>query len=488
MKSLRDYLTVVDDHSQLTRLSGVDWDLEIGALSDIARKHDRSCALLFDDIEGYDEGYRVVTNMFDTPLQASLALGYEPTTSIRDAVLAHKEHVSVTETTPVETVDSGPVTENVERGEAIDLTDFPVPKWHRHDGGRYIGTADLAVTRNADTGELNAGTYRVQVHGPRTATVYMSPGKDGRRNKDSYLDRDEPVPVILSVGQAPDLFCTANHRLPEGVNELEYAGARRGEPIEVIEGELTGLPISSRAEIVLEGHVYPDADPVTEGPFGEWTGYYGSGTNEELPLTVERVYHRDDPIITGYNNAITPSALTVIRSAAVMWDELERTGIPGIGEVNAFMPNSCLRVISIDQQYAGHSTQVGMQSVSLPSGAYHGRFTVIVDDDIDVFDWDEVKWAMTSRCDPVEDIHVVEDCWSTPLDPIIPPDKKRDGEFTNSRAVIDATRPYHWKDEFPEDATISRELEAEMLDRYGEALFGSEEDVPTTPRPGSESR
>lgn len=478
MKSVREFLEVIDDHGQLERMTGVDWDLEIGAISDIARKNDLSSAILFDDIEGYDEGYRVLTNMFDTPLQATLALGYEPTTSMREAVVAHKEHASVTEGKPVDTVPSGPVTENVEEGDEIDLTAFPVPKWHRHDGGRYIGTADVVVTRNADTGVLNAGTYRVQVHGPKTATVYVSPGKDGRINKDSYLEQDEPVPVVVSLGQAPDLFCAANHRVPSDVNELEYAGARRGESIEVVEGDLTGLPFPSHAELVLEGHIYPDDDPVTEGPFGEWTGYYGSGTNEELPLTVERVYHRDDPIITGSNNAVTPSALSVIRSAAVLWDELEETGIPGIHEVNSFMHDSYFRVISIDQQYAGHSTQVGMQSISLPAGAYHGRFTVIVDDDIDVFDWDEVMWAMTTRCDPEEDLQIVTDCWSTFLDPRIPPEDKQEGELTNSRAVIDATRPYHWREEFPEDAKISRELEREMLEKYGEQLFGSAETTP----------
>jgi UbiD family decarboxylase len=472
MQDLREYLEIVEEHDRLTRLSGVDWDLEIGAVSDVARKHDLGSAVLFEDIQGYDDGYRVLTNMFDGPFQASLALGYEPTTSIREAVVQHKEHVSTTETEALRTVPSGPVMANVREGDEVDLLSFPVPKWHRHDGGRYIGTGDVVVTRNAETGALNAGTYRVQVHGPDTATVYISPGKDGKRNKDSYLDRDDPVPVVVSVGQAPDLFCTVNHRLPADVNELEYASARRrGGPLEVIEGELTGLPIPSRAELVLEGHVYPDADPVTEGPFGEWTGYYGSGTNTELPLSVERVYHRDDPIITGSNNAVSPSALSVIRSAAVLWDELERLGVPGLGEVNSLMHDSYFRVISIDQQYAGHSTQVGLQSVSLPSGAYHGRFTVVVDDDIDVFDWAEVKWAMTSRCDPATDIHVVEDCWSTSLDPIIPPERKEAGDLTNSRAVIDATRPYHWREEFPEDAKISEELEERVLDAYGEDLF-----------------
>lgn len=474
MKDLREYLDIVEEHDRLTRVSGVDWDLEIGAVSDVARRRDLHSTLLFDDIQGYDEGLRVVTNLFDGPYQASLALGYEPTSSMREAVIQHKEHVSTTETESLRTVPEGPVMENVTTGEDIDLLEFPVPKWHRHDGGRYIGTGDVVVTQNADTGDLNAATYRVQVHGPRTATVYISPGKDGKQNKESYLDRGDPVPVVVSVGHAPDLFCTVNHRLPADVNELEYASARRPDDrLEVIEGAVTGLPIPSRAELVLEGHIYPEDDPVTEGPFGEWTGYYGSGTNTELPLTVERVYHRNDPIITGSNNAVSPTALSVIRSAAVLWDELERLGVSGLGEVNSFMPDSYFRVISIDQQYPGHSTQVGMQSVSLPSGAYHGRFTVIVDDDIDVFDWEQVKWAMTSRCDPVNDIHVIEDCWSTGLDPIIPPDRKEAGDFTNSRAVIDATRPFHWRDEFPADTKISEDLERKVLEEYGEDLIGT---------------
>jgi len=475
MKSLRDYIDVIDEHGRLERVSGVDWDLEIGAVSDVAQQRELSSAILFDDIEGHDPGYRVLTNIFDTPFQATLALGYEPTTSMREAVIAHKEHATVSETEEVETVSDGPVKRNVQRGEEVDLTEFPVPKWNEHDGGRYIGTGDVVVTRNNETGEINAGTYRVQVHGPRTATAHISPGKDGRINQDSFLDEDEPFPVIMSVGQAPDLFLTANHRLPSDLNELEYAGARRGEPVEVIEGEVTGLPISSRAEIVIEGHVYPDSEPIEEGPFGEWTGYYASGANRVKPITVERVYHRDDPIITGHHSVIEPSALTVIRSAGVFWDELEDAGISGIGEVNAFMADSYFRAISIDQQYAGHSTQVGMQAVSLPAGAYHGRFTVIVDDDIDVFDWSQVKWAMTSRCDPAEDIHIVEDCWSTTLDPRIPPDRKEEGDLTNSRAIIDATRPYHWQDEFPEDTLLSQELEDTVLEKYGDELFGSTE-------------
>ncbi|MFB6069574.1 MAG: UbiD family decarboxylase [Halanaeroarchaeum sp.] len=474
MNDIRDFLDRLRAHDQLTVLEGADWDLEIGGVSDLVRRDDLETAVLFDDVAGYEPGRRVLTNAFDTPLQASLALGYEPTSSLRKIVETHADRAPMTGSTPPETVASGPVTEHVLADDEVDLTAFPVPKWHARDGGRYVGTGDVVVTRHPETGTLNAGTYRTQVHGPATATVYISPGKDGRRNRDGYLDRGEPAPMVVSVGHAPDLFVAANERLPEGVNELEYAGSRRGAPVEVVEGEMTGLPIPATAELVLEGHVYPDDERVTEGPFGEWTGYYGSGQRDVLPLTVERLYHRTDPIILGYNVAIAPSALSVIRSAGRLWDELEQAGVPGIEAVNAFMPGPYFQVIAVDQQYAGHSTQVGMQAISLPAGAYHGRFTVVVDADVDVYDWQEVLWALSSRCDPAEDVTVVEDCWSTPLDPRIPPERKDEGDLTNSRAVLDATRPYHWREAFPGDARIDDALATRLREKFGDALFDAE--------------
>jgi len=474
MDDLRDFIDRLREHDQLTELTGAHWDLEIGGVSDLVRRDGLETAVLFDDVEGYEPGLRVLTNGFDTPLQASLALGYEPTNSLREVVETHKERGSSVEARDPRVVTEGPVLETVLTGDDVDLTAFPVPKWHAQDGGRYVGTADVVVTRNR-TGQVNLGTYRVQVHGPDSVTVYISPGKDGRRNRDSFLDRDEPFPVVVSVGHAPDLFCAANERLPSGVDELQYASARRDEPVEVIEGQETGLPIPSRSELVLEGHVYPDSEPVTEGPFGEWTGYYGSGTNDLRPMTVERIYHRTDPIIFGYNVAIAPSALSVIRSAARLWDELEQAGTPGIEAVNAFMPGPYFQVVAVDQQYAGHSTQVGMQAISLPAGAYHGRFTVVVDADVDVYDWQEVLWAMTSRCDPAEDVQIIEDCWSTPLDPRIPPAQKQEGDLTNSRAVVDATRPYHWRESFPDDTKVGAALASDLREKFDD-LFGGADD------------
>lgn len=473
MDDLRTFLDALDEYGHLTRVSDVDPELELGGLSKLVRRSDLETSLLFEDIQGYEEGFRLVSNTLDDTVQVSLALGYDPTSTLRETVIAHKEREPVTEAGELRTVESGPVLENVLSGNDVDLTRFPAPRWHEHDGGKYIGTGDVVITRHAETGELNAGTYRMQVHGPKRATLHISPGKDGRINRTSYFDRGEPFPVVVSLGHAPDLFLGSNERLPSSINELEYVSAQRDEPLEVLEGEVTGLPIPNTSELVVEGYVYPDAEPLTEGPFGEWTGYYGSGERKVRPLEIERIYHRDDPIVYGYNNVpVTTTAMAGVRSASKLWEGLEENGIPGIEGVNSYMPGPWFQVVAIDQQYPGHSTQTGAAAISHPAGAYHGRFTIIVDDDIDVFDRDEVMWALTSRCDPEEDIRIVSDCWSTPLDPRIHPDKKEAGDFTNSRAVIDATIPYHWRDEFPENSKISRELAAELREKYSDLFAG----------------
>lgn len=472
----REYLELLDERGGLKHIRGADWDLEIGGISELALKERLGKALLFEDIVDYPSGFRVLSNAYDTPLQITTASGYEPTTDLREAISQHRNRALNPDPPAPRTVSTGPIQENVYDGDEVDLWMFPTPQWHEEDGGRYIGTADAVITRNADTGEVNAGTYRIQVHGPNQVTVYISPGKDGLINQRSYFERDEPCPIVASVGPEPDLFMAANERIPSGISELEYVGGRRGEPFEVIEGEVTGLPVPARSEIVLEGHIYPDSEPVTEGPFGEWTGYYAGGGNALRPVEVERVYHRDDPIITGTHLVLPPMrGRSAMRSASRLWNELEEAGIPGIDSVNVLMSGTWFQVVSIEQQYPGHSTQVGMHAISGPAGAYHGRFTVIVDDDVDVFDREEVLWALTSRCDPAEDTYVIENFWSTYLDPTIHPDRKDTGDLTNSRMVIDATRPYHWRDEYPDTTKMDPSLEEEIRREWEQELLSEEE-------------
>jgi len=474
MRDLREFVDAIEERGQLERVTGADLELEIGGISKIARRDELSTALLFGDFDDTVPGSRVLTNALDTPLQVSLALGQEPTTDIREAVLAQKENASEMETRPVETVDSGPILKNVQRGEQVDLTEFPAPLWHDNDGGRYIGTGDVVITESPDGEDRNAGTYRVQVHGPRTATLNIRPSRDAAQHRRAYFDRGEPFPATISLGHQPDIFMAANQRFPSHVDELEYVSAQRDQPLEVVEGEATDLPFPAHAEIVLEGTVRPDAEEITEGPFGEWTGYYGAGETQQRPFEVDRIYYRDDPIVLTYNNVpMTATAMSTIRSGATLWNQLEEAGMTGIDEVTTIFPGIWFQVVSIEQQYAGHSTQVGMQAMSLPAGSWEGRITIIVDEDINVYDLDEVLWATVSRCDPSEDMQLVENCVSSRINPRMPPEQTASGDHTKSRLLFDATKPYHWKEEFPPDTKLDSETEADIRETWSDLLSQS---------------
>ena len=469
MRDLREFIEAIEERGQLERIAGAKQELEIGGISKIARREELDTALLFEEIPGTRPGARILTNAGDTALQVTLSLGHEPTTDIREALLAQKEHAGKTETRPVETVTDGPVLDNVQRGSDIDLTEFAAPIWHSEDGGPYIGTADVVITEDADGEDRNAGTYRVQVHGPETATLNIRPGRDGDRHRQSYFDRDEPFPAVISLGHQPDIFMASNKRFPAHVDELEFVSAQRDQPLEVVEGEESGLPFPARSELVIEGHVRPDAEEITEGPFGEWTGYYGAGETQQRPFEIDRIYHRDDPIVLAYNNVpMASTAMTTIRSGAQLWDQLEKAGITGIDEVTTIFPGIWFQIISIEQQYAGHSTQVGMQAMSLPAGVWEGRITIIVDEDVDVHNLDEVLWATVSRCDPAEDLQVIEGCVSSRINPRMSPEKTESGDHTKSRMLIDATKPYHWKDEFPADTRIDPDLETRLKEEYAD--------------------
>ena len=129
-------------------------------------------------------------------------------------------------------------------------------------------------------------------------------------------------------------------------------------------------------------------------------------------------------------------------------------------------------VISLEQRYAGHAKQAATAAMSSPEGAYHGRFIIVVDDDIDPTNEGDVLWAVATRCDPATAIDIVRDCWSTPLDPTLTPEKRGAGNFTNSRAIINACRPYHWKDQYPKVNRVSGELRGKTLKKWKE-LFSS---------------
>ena len=215
------------------------------------------------------------------------------------------------------------------------------------------------------------------------------------------------------------------------------------------------------AELVLEGEIVP-GEVAAEGPFGEFTGYYASPQSQQPVMRVQRVYYRNDPIMTMATPMRPPTDVSFSKAlvkSGMIWDEVERAGLSGVkgvwcheaGVVRMFL------VIAIKQAYAGHAKQAAMLAANCQSGAYMGKFVVVVDDDVDPTDLFDVLWAMCTRCDPVNDIDFVRNTWASPLDPMVPHDAK---SYVNSRAIIDACRPFDRLRDFPESSAGNARLAA----------------------------
>jgi len=184
-------------------------------------------------------------------------------------------------------VESGPITENILRGDKVNVRAFPAGHWHEHDGGPYIGTECLVINKDPDSDWINLGTYRTQVQDEKTLTVFIEPGKHGSIIREKYWAKGKPCPMVVCVGQAPILGVVASTASKHGVSELNSAGGRLGHPVKVIRGELTGLPIPAEAELAFEGFMPPPSEETRpEGPFAEWPGYYATDAGEEPVVRV----------------------------------------------------------------------------------------------------------------------------------------------------------------------------------------------------------
>jgi 4-hydroxy-3-polyprenylbenzoate decarboxylase len=251
---------------------------------------------------------------------------------------------------------------------------------------------------------------------------------------------------------------------------MEISGGLIGRPLEVLRAPITGLPIPASSEIAIEGEIPPPSEEArAEGPFGEWPGYYSggtTGTGENQPIIrIKAIYHRNDPILED-EAPLWPGAVKMDLhiSAGVLWDQLESAGIQDIAGV--YNHTSYMTVVSIKQRYPGHAKQAGQAALSCAAGNRNGRYVVVVDEDIDPTNMKEVLWAMMTRVDPPTNIDIIDGCWSTPLDPRMPPEKRENKDHTNGRAIFYAVRPYHWKDKFPKVSRSSRELREKTIAKF----------------------
>ncbi len=283
-RDLREWLEGVDKLGQLRRVDGANAEEEIGLAQEVLTKHDGAPAVLFDNIPGYEPGFRVLACPLGSIQRIAYTVGLPPEASKRELVDMWRRRVKeVTPLEPVEVTDA-PILENVLRGKDVDILKIPAPKWHEDDGGRYIGTGSFDITRDPDEGWVNLGTYRVMVHDRYQLGYYISPGKHGRIQREKYFARGEKCPVVMVVGSDPLLFLASCTEIPYAVSEYDWVGGLRGEPVPVVRGATVDVRVPADAEMILEGYLDTRGFVEPEGPYGEFLGYYG-------PAKMNPVFH-----------------------------------------------------------------------------------------------------------------------------------------------------------------------------------------------------
>jgi UbiD family decarboxylase len=471
---LRAWLASIESLGELREVRNADWNLELGAISELNVKREAPPALLFDEIRGYPKGFRVLTCSTSSPLRLSSILRLPLQRTHGGLVQALRARPAKWQAAarefPRVVVKDGPALENAQR--EPDLEKFPSPLWHEHDGGRYIGTGCSVVTRDLDSDWINVGTYRVQLLDRNHVALDMVSGKHGRIHYEKHKAAGKRFPVVIVLGADPLGYLISGIEVPFGMCEFDYMGAILGEPVQVLLGEKTGLPFPAAAEIVLEGFVEPN-DERTEGPFGEFHGYYPGKEGSAPAVSVERVYYRNDPILLGSPPAKPPNdysySKAVMRSA-LLHDALVAAGVPDVAGVWAHEIGGArmFNVVAIKQRYAGHARQAGHILSQCGVGAYMSRYSVVVDEDIDPANLQEVMWAVATRTDPSIDIDIIQRGLGSKNDPMFVA-YQYDAPYS-AKAVIDACRPWDHLGEFPAVAEASKELQEKTRAKWKELL------------------
>ena len=464
------WLEKVEALGELKRITAqVDPDLEAATITYLVGC-ERSPALLFENIKGHP-GHRALYNMIGCNLSRfCLMIGERPVDHPLKAVQILQRKLGRKMPPREVPAEQAICNQNIVQGDDIDIRIFPAQRMWPLDGGMYLGTGDAVVTKDPETGRINVGTYRMMIKGPREVGVYTSPGKDATIDREKWWKMGKPMPIAAAYGIDPLLFLVAATSLPKTECEYDYYSGINGAPIEVFTSDLTGLPLPARAEIVIEGFLYPD-ETFAEGPFGEFTGYYGRPSGATPYMRVERVRYRDNPTLTCAlmaDGAANEAGLfwAALRSAGI-WADLEKLGVPGIKGVWS-IPEAAgwgITVVSIKQMYAGHAAQVMALAAQCTAGAYFGKYVIVVDEDVDPTNVHQVLWAMATRSRPAQSIDILRETWSTYLDPSLNPPEIRPW---GSKCLINACMDYRFIKSFSRRTKLSKDTYDAVVARWAE--------------------
>ena len=451
---LRGWIDALRAAGEIEEIAGeVDWNVEIGNLVRMMQGSGDGPAILFSNIKDYNGPDAVCSRLFAggqaSYSRIAMMFGLPRDTPVRDLVRVCRTIFQ--ERIPPRTVADGPVKRNVATGGDIDLLKFPVPKWNRLDGGRYVLTYAGCVTRDPDTGVHNVGVYRGMVGGRAEIPVLMWRAQHWGAHFAKHRKRGDEMPVAYVIGWEPSLGFTAGAPVPRDVSEYDVMGAIRGEPVDLVACETVPLMVPAAAEIVIEGWISPDPGTFAEeGPYAEFTGYYAPERSRKHATRVTCVTHRDDPIFRGTVEGAVPGSIgenpvmSSVQRSAVAWNALESAGVPGV--VDVFGPPIHAGVnlnVAIEQTYRGQAKQVAAALWGDSSSHVRYKHVTVVDADIDIHDYEAMDWACAWRVNAGEDdVVVFPATWGAGLDPSVrrrDADPHRFGTGKWSRMLVDAT-------------------------------------------------
>ena len=461
---LREFIDRLEKEKELVRVRAqVDPDLEIGA---IMRKvfDKRGKAILFENVKGHE--MPLLCGAMDTYKRYGLGIGCQP----HPREILKKNLAAMRNPIPPIMVEKAPCQEIVLTGPEVDLNVFPVPKWNLLDGGKYIGTLGLVMVKDPQTGWRNMGIYREQIHGRNTMGLLATQQVGVILTK--YRDLGKPMPVATVIGADPAILATSCFRMALGADELGAAGGLRGEPVQLVKCKTVDMEVPAAAEIVIEGEIPPDAESwQVEGPFGEFSGYYGNVVDRLPTIHVKAIAMRRNPIFQGTLEGKPPSESTTLRTlghSIGMWQRMEEARIPGFKElwITDMGCANFMTVIALDKQYYSGNAR---QAIMAYWGMTHiGKWVIVVDADVDIFDGGQVEWALATRVQPHRDIIITSDRDpGTNLDPSIPPEIRPYPYTRSSRIGIDATTQFKGHD-YPPLVTHSPELMKKVERRWEE--------------------
>ncbi|HIM55052.1 MAG TPA: 4-hydroxy-3-polyprenylbenzoate decarboxylase [Gammaproteobacteria bacterium] len=430
-QDLREFITELEKQGELKRISTpVDAYLEI---TEICRRtlDKQGPALLFENVNGSD--IPVLANLFGTTRRVAMAMGQEdlaalrelgkllaelkqpePPKGLKDAI----EKLPVLKQVlnmPVKTVKKGQCQEVVIEGDAVDLSKLPIQTCWPKDAAPLV-TWGLTITKGPLKKRQNLGIYRQQVIGKNKLIMRWLSHRGGALDFKDWCEKNpgKPFPIAVALGADPATTLAAVTPIPDSLSEYAFAGLLRGKKTKVCSCLGNDLQVPENAEIILEGVLNP-GEMADEGPFGDHTGYYNEV--EQFPVfTVERITHRKNPI---YHSTYTGKP---IDEPAVLGVALNEVFVPLLQqqfpEITDFYlpPEACsyrMAIVSMKKQYPGHSKRVMMGVWSFLRQFMYTKFVIVVDDDIDVKNWKEVIWAISTRVDPTRDTTLID---NTPID------------------------------------------------------------------------